>query len=130
VLTLHGSPAVACCPAPVLQVATCVRLSDDLLRSEDPAFKMHPKPIVTSRFLVLPEMIGPAIIGKGGTHAKHIKERTSVRIEVVREYSPLLGAEGPCGAQATLAFSFWPASLLSRSWILLCRRYWILLWQE
>jgi hypothetical protein len=47
---------------------------------------MHPKPQVTSRFLVLPEMIGPAIIGKGGTHAKHIKERTGVRIEVVREW--------------------------------------------
>lgn len=64
-------------------VVTCVRMVGDLLASEDPAFKMHPKPQVTSRFLVLPEMIGPAIIGKGGTHAKHIKERTGVRIEVV-----------------------------------------------
>lgn len=62
-----------------------MRMVGDLLASEDPAFKMHPKPQVTSRFLVLPEMIGPAIIGKGGTHAKHIKERTGVRIEVVRE---------------------------------------------
>lgn len=70
----------------LLQLVTCVRMIGELLRSEDPAFKMAPKPQVTSRFLVLPEMIGPAIIGKGGTHAKHIKERTGVRIEVVREY--------------------------------------------
>lgn len=70
-------------------MVTCVRMVGDLLRSEDPAFKMAPKPQVTSRFLVLPEMIGPAIIGKGGTHAKHIKERTGVRIEVVREYPRL-----------------------------------------
>lgn len=69
-----------------LQVVTCVRMIGDLLASEDPAFKMNPKPQVTSRFNVLPEMIGPAIIGKGGTHAKHIKERTGCRIEVVREY--------------------------------------------
>lgn len=65
----------------------CVRMVGDLLASEDPAFVMRPKPNVTSRFLVLPEMIGPAIIGKSGTHAKHIKERTGVRIEVVREYT-------------------------------------------
>jgi hypothetical protein len=32
-------------------------------------------------------MIGPAIIGKGGTHAKHVRERTGVRIEVERESS-------------------------------------------
>lgn len=74
----------------LLQVLTCVRMVSDLLRSEDPGFKMSPKPNVTSRFLVLPEMIGPAIIGKSGTHAKHIKDRTGVRIEVVRKYQ--LGA--------------------------------------
>jgi len=78
-----------------LQVLTCVRMVSDLLRSEDPGFKMSPKPNVTSRFLVLPEMIGPAIIGKSGTHAKHIKDRTGVRIEVVRKYQ--LGAlHGQC----------------------------------
>lgn len=67
-----------------------MRMIGDLLASEDPAFKMNPKPQVTSRFNVLPEMIGPAIIGKGGTHAKHIKERTGCRIEVVREYLRIL----------------------------------------
>jgi hypothetical protein len=70
----------------LVQVVACVRMVGDLLASEDPGFKMVPKPQVTSRFMVLPDMIGPAIIGKGGTHAKHIKERTGVRIEVVREY--------------------------------------------
>lgn len=80
----------------LLQVVTCVRMIGDLLRSEDPGFKMIPKPQVTSRFLVLPEMIGPAIIGKGGTHAKHIKERTSVRIEVVREYPIAAGDACSC----------------------------------
>jgi hypothetical protein len=69
----------------LLQVLLCIRMIDDLLRSEDPNYKMAPKPEVTSRFYVLPEMIGPAIIGKAGTHAKHIRERTGVRIEVVGE---------------------------------------------
>lgn len=82
-------PACMCCACVFVcvlrQVLTCVRMVADLLRAEDPAYKMSPKPHVTSRFLVLPEMIGPAIIGKGGTHAKHIKERTGVRIEVIRE---------------------------------------------
>lgn len=68
---------------PIEAVVTCVRMVGDLLASEDPGFKMVPKAQVTSRFSVLPDMIGPAIIGKGGTHAKHIKERTGVRIEVV-----------------------------------------------
>lgn len=36
---------------------------------------------------VTSDMIGPAIIGKGGTHAKHVRERTGVRIEVERESS-------------------------------------------
>jgi hypothetical protein len=70
-------------------VLLCIRMIDDLLRSEDPNYKMVPKGDVTSRFYVLPEMIGPAIIGKAGTHAKHIRERTGVRIEVVGE-APLL----------------------------------------
>ena len=89
--TLHGMVNVVLtrsCLSTLLsacQVLTCVRMVGDLLRSEDPNYKMSPKPQVTSRFLVLPEMIGPAIIGKSGTHAKHIKERTGVRIEVVRE---------------------------------------------
>ncbi|KAF6256728.1 hypothetical protein COO60DRAFT_1702205 [Scenedesmus sp. NREL 46B-D3] len=64
-------------------VLLCIRMIDDLLRSEDPKYTMVPKADVTSRFYVLPEMIGPAIIGKAGTHAKHIRERTGVRIEVV-----------------------------------------------
>ncbi|WIA11677.1 hypothetical protein OEZ85_011775 [Tetradesmus obliquus] len=64
-------------------VLLCIRMIDDLLRSEDANYKMAPKPEVTCRFYVLPEMIGPAIIGKAGTHAKHIRERTGVRIEVV-----------------------------------------------
>lgn len=81
----------ACCPcpgstAPLCQVIVCVRMMADLLHAEDPAYKMAPKPTVVSRFKVLPGMIGPAIIGKSGTHAKHIRERTGVRIEVVREY--------------------------------------------
>lgn len=80
----------------MLQVVTCIRLVDELVRSEDPNYKMTPKPEVTSRFYVLPEMIGPAIIGKAGTHAKHIRERTGVRIEVVRK----------CLVQASSA---WPA---------------------
>jgi hypothetical protein len=67
-------------------VLTCIRLIDELLRVEDAQYKMVPKPEVTCRFSVLPEMIGPAIIGKSGTHAKHIRERTGVRIEVVREW--------------------------------------------
>lgn len=69
---------------------------DDLLRAEDPNYKLTPKTEVTSRFYVLPEMIGPAIIGKAGTHAKHIRERTGVRIEVVRE--SLTAAGGGVGA--------------------------------
>jgi hypothetical protein len=55
----------------------------DLLRSEDPHFKMLPKPTACCRFWVVPEIIGPAIIGKTGTHAKHIKGVTGVRIEVM-----------------------------------------------
>lgn len=81
-----------------VQVVTCVRMVGDLLRSEDPGFKMAPKPQVTSRFMVLPEMIGPAIIGKGGTHAKHIKERTSCRIEVVRKFRACFGSLVPARA--------------------------------
>jgi hypothetical protein len=81
-----------------VQVVTCVRMVGDLLRSEDPGFKMAPKPQVTSRFMVLPEMIGPAIIGKGGTHAKHIKERTSCRIEVVRKFLACFGSLVPARA--------------------------------
>lgn len=76
----------------------------DLLASEDPGFKMAPKPQVTSRFMVLPDMIGPAIIGKGGTHAKHIKERTAVRIEVVREYQA-----GVAAALTLAVLVFWRA---------------------
>lgn len=66
-------------------MVTCIRSIDDLVRAEDPNYKMMPKTEVTSKFYVLPEMIGPAIIGKAGTHAKHIRERTGVRIEVIRK---------------------------------------------
>jgi hypothetical protein len=75
----------------------------DLLASEDPGFKMVPKAQVTSRFSVLPDMIGPAIIGKGGTHAKHIKERTGVRIEVVRECQAVFVV-----ALVPVELHFWP----------------------
>lgn len=78
--------AEACSPFRLVQVVTCIRLVDELVRAEDPNYKITPKSEVTSKFYVLPEMIGPAIIGKAGTHAKHIRERTGVRIEVIREY--------------------------------------------
>lgn len=84
--TLYGSKVEAMLSVS-LQVVTCIRLVDELVRAEDPNYKMTPKTEVTSRFYVLPEMIGPAIIGKSGTHAKHIRERTGVRIEVIRECS-------------------------------------------
>lgn len=37
---------------------------------------------VTCRFPVYPDMIGPAIIGRSGTHVKYIKERTGAQIKV------------------------------------------------
>lgn len=83
--------AALCATSAGPQVLLCIRMIDDLLRSEDANYKMAPKPEVTCRFYVLPEMIGPAIIGKAGTHAKHIRERTGVRIEVVGEWAAAAG---------------------------------------
>ena len=63
-----------------------MRLIEDILATEDPSYRMPPKPHVTSRFMVTSDMVGPAIIGKQGTHAKHVRERTGVKIEVERKF--------------------------------------------
>jgi hypothetical protein len=62
-----------------------MRLIEDILATEDPSYRMAPKPHVTSRFIVTSDMVGPAIIGKQGTHAKHVREKTGVKIEVERK---------------------------------------------
>jgi len=45
---------------------------------------VRPRPEVTSRFLVLSSIIGPCLIGRAGTHVKHIKDKTGAKVEVTR----------------------------------------------
>lgn len=40
---------------------------------------------MSCRFLVLPSCIGPAIIGKKGSHVHAVQDRTGARLEVARE---------------------------------------------
>ena len=71
-------------PAPLILPFTC---TPTRTRHHQPTCRqVRPRPEVTSRFLVLSTMIGPAIIGKGGIHTKAVKDRTGARVEVVREW--------------------------------------------
>ncbi|KIY91727.1 hypothetical protein MNEG_16237 [Monoraphidium neglectum] len=69
------------------QVARCVGLVRDLLSQEAgrEGANVRPRPEVSSRFLVLSSVIGPCIIGKGGSHVKSIKDKTGAKVEVTRE---------------------------------------------